>query len=68
MPAASAARKDEATVDGLEAVRRAWTFLWDPAEPTLRWRIGAAFALMIGAKLTAIQVPFLFKLAIDGLR
>ena len=52
---------------GLDAVRRAWTFLWDPAEPQLRWRIGAAFALMIGAKLTAIQVPFIFKLAIDAL-
>jgi ABC-type transport system involved in Fe-S cluster assembly fused permease/ATPase subunit len=49
------------------AVRRAWTFLWDPAEPSLKLRIGAAFALMIGAKLTAIQVPFLFKYAIDTL-
>ena len=28
-------------------------------------RIGASFALMIGAKLTTIQVPFLFKYAID---
>ena len=52
---------------GVEAVRRAWSFLWDPAEPELRWRIGAAFALMISAKLTAIQVPFLFKVAVDAL-
>lgn len=49
------------------AVRRAWTFLWDPAEPSLRLRIGASFGLMIGAKLTTIQVPFLFKYAIDAL-
>ena len=48
------------------AVRRAWTFLWDPAEPSLRLRIGASFGLMIGAKLTTIQVPFLFKYAIDA--
>ena len=48
-------------------MRRAWTFLWDPAEPDLRLRIGGAFCLMIGAKLTAIQVPFLFKFAIDAL-
>ena len=52
---------------GIDAVRRAWTFLWDPAEPDLRLRIGGAFCLMIGAKLTAIQVPFLFKFAIDAL-
>ena len=51
----------------VDAVRRAWTFLWDPAEPALRWRIGAAFVLMIGAKLTTIQVPFLFKFAVDAL-
>ena len=50
-----------------DALRRAWTFLWDPAEPSLRIRIGASFALMIGAKLTTIQVPFLFKHAIDAL-
>ena len=50
-----------------DAVSRAWTFLWDPAEPSLRLRIGASFALMIGAKLTMIQVPFIFKYAIDAL-
>ena len=48
-------------------MRRAWLFLWDPEEPALRWRIGAAFGLMIGGKLMAIQVPFLFKFAVDGL-
>ena len=52
---------------GLDAVRRAWAFLWDPAEPNIKWRIGAAFALMIGAKIVLIQVPFLFKMAIDTL-
>ena len=49
------------------AVQQAWVFLWDPAEPTLRMRIGASFALMIGAKLTTIQVPFIFKHAVDAL-
>jgi hypothetical protein len=60
-------RDNASDVTGLDAVRRAWTFLWDPEEPNLHWRIGAAFCLMIGAKLIAIQVPFLFKFAIDGL-
>ena len=53
--------------EGLEALRHAWKFLVDPADPMLRRRIGAAFALMIGAKVTTIQVPFLFKYAIDGM-
>jgi len=51
----------------LAAVRRAWAFLWDPAEPTLRLRIGAAVTLMLAGKLTTIQVPFIFKYAIDAL-
>ena len=50
-----------------EALRRAWGFLWDEAEPALRRRTAAALMLMVGAKLTVIQVPFLFKHAIDGL-
>ena len=53
--------------EGITALRQAWAFLWDPAEPSLRARIGAAFVLMIGAKLVTIQVPFLFKYAVDSL-
>ena len=53
--------------DGLASLRRAWHFLWDPAEPHLKLRIGGTFLLMIGSKLIAIQVPFLFKYAIDAL-
>ena len=50
-----------------ELTTRNYAFLWDPAEPSLKWRIGAALSLMIGAKLVTIQVPFLFKYAIDAL-
>ena len=52
---------------GIASVRWAWTFLWDQADPALRFRVGTTFALMIGSKLIAIQVPFLFKHAVDGL-
>ena len=67
--AAAAAAKPPATPDDgpSEALRRAWGFLWDEAEPALRRRTAAALMLMVGAKLTVIQVPFLFKHAIDGL-
>ena len=65
----AAAAKPPATPDDgpSEALRRAWGFLWDEAEPALRRRTAAALMLMVGAKLTVIQVPFLFKHAIDGL-
>ena len=50
---------------GLNPLHRALLFLWDPAEPALVGRVAAALALMISAKLMTIQVPFLFKDAID---
>ena len=53
--------------DQLSSLQRTWGFLWDPAEPTVRARLAAALMLMVGAKLLTIQVPFLFKEAIDGL-
>jgi len=62
-----AAPKSDGYVGGLDAVRQAWAFLWDPQEPSLRVRIGATFVLMIGAKVVAIQVPFLFKYAVDAM-
>ena len=51
-------------------LREALHFLWDPQAPmlALKLRVGAALGLMIGAKLVNIQVPFLFKHAVDGLQ
>lgn len=55
------------TGGGIDALKRAWAFLWDDAEPTLRLRVAGALAFMIGAKLLTIQVPFIFKYAIDAI-
>jgi ABC-type multidrug transport system fused ATPase/permease subunit len=49
------------------ALRSAWDLLWEPGDVWVRQRIGAAFILMLGGKAATIQVPFLFKYAIDGL-
>ena len=40
---------------------------WSGFAPWLLQRVGGAFTLMLCAKLTTIQVPFLFKHAVDGL-
>jgi len=55
------------TSETLTALRSAWVLLWEPGDAWVRPRIGAAFVLMLGAKAATIQVPFLFKHAIDGL-
>ena len=47
------------------ALQRSWRFMWDDAEPTLRLRVAGALLCMVGAKLMSIQVPFLFKAAVD---
>lgn len=47
------------------ALRRACHLLWDDPEPNLPLRITAALLCMVGAKLLSIQVPFLFKHAVD---
>ena len=66
-PAAAPASAPVSTDTTIEALRYAWSVLMDSGSPTLRWRAAGALGLMIGAKLATIQVPFLFKHAVDGL-
>ncbi|XP_057848038.2 ABC transporter B family member 25, mitochondrial isoform X3 [Cryptomeria japonica] len=42
-------------------------YLWLKDNPEFRLRILVALGLLVGAKVLNVQVPFLFKLAIDGL-
>ena len=68
-PAAAPTPSDE----GINVLHRAWLLMMDDkldgarAAPMLKARLGGALVLMVGAKLLTIQVPFLFKDAIDGL-
>lgn len=43
------------------------SYCWPRGQPALRLRVVAALALLVGAKLVNIQVPFLFKDAADFL-
>lgn len=42
-------------------------YVWPPNEPALRARVLVALSLLVASKLAAVQVPFLFKEAIDTL-
>lgn len=42
-------------------------FLWPANEPMLRARVVTAVALMVGAKIINVQVPFIYKAVIDAL-
>lgn len=42
-------------------------FLWPPGEPGLRRRVLIAFVMLFGGKILSIQVPYVFKAAINAL-
>ena len=53
--------------DGLRALRDLVPYLWPRDSFELRLRVVAALALLVGAKLINIAVPFLYKHAVDTL-
>ncbi|CAD7698438.1 unnamed protein product [Ostreobium quekettii] len=50
-----------------EIVRVLARYLWPEDRPEFRRRIVGAFALLVAGKLLNVQVPFLFKYAVDSL-
>ncbi len=60
-PAPEGGRQD------LVTIRRLLPYLWTRGVPALRLRVVAAVALLIGAKLATVYVPFLYKQAVDTL-
>jgi ABC-type transport system involved in Fe-S cluster assembly fused permease/ATPase subunit len=53
--------------DGLRALRDLVPYLWPRDSLELRLRVVAALALLVGAKVINITVPFLYKHAVDTL-
>jgi len=53
--------------DGFRALRGLLPYLWPRDAPDLRVRVVAALALLAGAKVINIAVPFLYKHAVDTL-
>ncbi|KAJ0251588.1 ABC transporter B family member 23 [Hirschfeldia incana] len=59
--------KPNTTSSSQKILRTIFSNLWMRDNPELRLRVIAALACLVGAKFLNVQVPFLFKLAIDSL-
>ncbi|ESQ54382.1 hypothetical protein EUTSA_v10027580mg [Eutrema salsugineum] len=55
------------TTSSQKILRTISSYLWMRDDPELRLRVITALACLVGAKFLNVQVPFLFKLAIDSL-
>eukprot|EP00127_Corallochytrium_limacisporum_P002969 Clim_evm16s144 gene=Clim_evmTU16s144 len=63
----AAASEKEATITDATIIRNLAKFLWPEGRPGLRARVVVALSLLVGAKVLNVQVPWLFKLAVDKL-
>ncbi|KAK7321438.1 hypothetical protein VNO77_32086 [Canavalia gladiata] len=54
-------------VADMKILRTLASYLWMKDNPEFRFRVIAALGLLVGAKVLNVQVPFLFKLAVDWL-
>uniref|UniRef100_T1JCD1 Iron-sulfur clusters transporter ABCB7, mitochondrial n=1 Tax=Strigamia maritima TaxID=126957 RepID=T1JCD1_STRMM len=54
-------------VTNLEVVRTMLQYVWPPDNPSLRKRVIIAMSLLVGSKILNVQVPFIFKHAVDYL-
>jgi ABC-type transport system involved in Fe-S cluster assembly fused permease/ATPase subunit len=67
MPPSLAAGPKGRLIDGLKALTGLFPYLWPRDSLELRLRVIAALALLVGAKLINIGIPFLYKHAVDAL-
>jgi ABC-type transport system involved in Fe-S cluster assembly fused permease/ATPase subunit len=67
MPPSAALGAKGTLIDGLRALRGLVPYLWPRDSLELRLRVVAALALLVGAKVVNISVPFLYKHAVDTL-
>eukprot|EP00794_Sanderia_malayensis_P000664 gene664-1332_t len=54
-------------LNALPIIKTMVGYVWPKDKPALKLRVVTAFSLLIGAKLLNVQVPFLFKYAVDYL-
>jgi hypothetical protein len=59
--------RETASVSSKEILQVLMKYVWPKGHPRLKARVLFALALLIGAKLLTISVPFLFKDLIDRL-
>ncbi|XP_056625470.1 iron-sulfur clusters transporter ABCB7, mitochondrial [Triplophysa dalaica] len=54
-------------VNTSKILRAMLTYVWPKDRPDLRARVVISLSLLVGAKMTNVTVPFMFKYAVDGL-
>ncbi|XP_065315339.1 iron-sulfur clusters transporter ABCB7, mitochondrial-like [Gordionus sp. m RMFG-2023] len=54
-------------ISGWEIVKKMFTYVWPKESPDIRYRVIIALSLLVGSKVLNVQVPFIFKYAIDYL-
>ncbi|XP_015906708.1 iron-sulfur clusters transporter ABCB7, mitochondrial [Parasteatoda tepidariorum] len=54
-------------MQGWTIVKKMFNYIWPKDKPEIRRRVVLALGLLVGAKLLNIEVPFLFKYAVDYL-
>eukprot|EP00123_Amoebidium_parasiticum_P006947 comp17766_c0_seq1/m.17795 comp17766_c0_seq1/g.17795 ORF comp17766_c0_seq1/g.17795 comp17766_c0_seq1/m.17795 type:complete len:710 (-) comp17766_c0_seq1:45-2174(-) len=64
-PARSAKVLDEEPEADMKILKRLGKYLWPPGNSALKTRVVLAMGLLIGSKLLNVQVPILFKHAVD---
>lgn len=54
-------------VSGWEIIKKMLNYVWPRDNPGIRFRVVIALCLLVGSKVLNVQVPFLFKYAVDYL-
>ena len=58
---------DENKVTGMQIIKTMLGYVWPQDRPEIRNRVLAAVGLLVAAKVVNVEVPFIFKYAIDHL-
>ena len=61
------ASESESAMADMKILRTLAGYLWMRDNPEFRFRVITALGFLVGAKVLNVQVPFLFKLAVDWL-
>ena len=65
--AGAGGRQEEAPGSDLRILRELGVYVWPRDNPELRARVVVALSLLLASKAINVNVPYLFKLAVDGL-
>ncbi|SUZ32079.1 ATM1-type heavy metal exporter [Roseibaca ekhonensis] len=64
-PASEEAARERAS--GLRTIRRVVPYLWPDGQDWVKYRVVAALAMLVLAKIVAVGTPFFYKTAVDAL-